>query len=406
MTELFNLQTKTDTAAKMILLGENLITGDLNGDGNTDVVTRIGSYDDTVVIYWGKATGIDTVRPTKLLWKEHLDGFGDAMCIGNIIGDSIPDLVITAPASNNFGKVYIYRGAASFDTIPTLVLRGDSAFHHYGDNCAIGDLNNDGFNDLIIRGNYQYAPKNDRWMYVDIYWGGTSLDTLRKTRMRGNFGNSIALACFDVNGDGIADLLWTNRDSLDWVYIHFGGKNFATIPSLRLKDPGYADYGTCIADAGDMNGDGYDDIIVGAPLSQTTGYVYVYGGGPKMDGTFDAYAALSYDGYFGTSIAGIGDINGDGLADIIVGAPAYPFGQYRGYWAVFLGSKNIKVTSVCEEVNPPKSFQLNQNYPNPFNSETVISYQLEAEVGIKAYPPMGVTRGKVAILHHLESIII
>ena len=376
-TQLFTLQSKTDTSAKMILPGENLLTGDLNGDGNTDVVTRIGSYNDTVAIYWGTSTGIDTVHPTKLRWKQHLDDFGFGMYIGNIIGDSTPDLVISAPSSDYSGKVYIYRGGASFDTVPALVLKGDSAYHQYGVNCAIGDLNNDGFNDLIIKGNFQYWPTNDLWNYIDIWWGGTSLDSLQRTRIRSAYFNSDGLACFDVNGDGIADLLWTVKDSLDWVYVHYGGKNFDTIPSLRLKDPGFAEYGTSIVNAGDMNGDGYDDILVAAPYSQVTGYVYVYSGGPKMDGTLDAYASLAHDSYFGGSIAGIGDVNGDGLADIIVGAPRYPFYEKRGYWAIFLGSKNIKVTSVPEQADPPRSFELNQNYPNPFNSTTIISYRLE-----------------------------
>ena len=98
-----------------------------------------------------------------------------------------------------------------------------------------------------------------------------------------------------------------------------------------------------------------------------------------MDTHFDAAAGLSGVsdlGAFG-SIVGIGDINGDGYSDILVGAPNYQWFSNKGYFVILLGSKYIPVTAVNEPKNIlPQKFTLLQNYPNPFNPSTTISYIL------------------------------
>jgi len=381
VTGLYKNSGKGDISATTALQGTSATLADLNGDGKMDLIIRRnekGIVPDTVVIYWGTAAGLDSANPTKLIGEDKYDGFGSSICLGNIVGDSITDLVITAPyypKSAAQGKVYIYRGSPQFSTTPYITLLGDSINYGLGSDCAIGDVNNDGYNDLIIRG--YYGSRTPYHAYVDIYWGGASFDTIRGLRMVGGDNPSPGLACFDVNGDGIDDLLWSNTDSVLWVYVHYGGKNFSTTPNLRLRNPASAIFGEAIINAGDMNGDGYNDIAVGSREGQVTSYVFVFSGGPQIDGEVDAYYEISQS-QFGSTVAAIGDINGDGLCDIIVGAPTYPFEQNRGYWGIFLGSKNIPVTSVRKGEPPqPKSFELYQNYPNPFNGQTVISYQLK-----------------------------
>jgi len=390
-TGLYILQNPSDTAVKRILPGENLHVGDLNGDGWKDVVLRQNS---TVVIYWGTPTGIDTSNPTKL---KGTAAFGYAICIGNIIGDSIPDLMIGDQWYPNSGasqgRVYIYKGGMPFDTIPAIILDGDSAYYTFGTDIAVGDINNDGFNDLIVRGMFQYGPEADRFNYVDIWYGGAPFDTVRDLRLRCRASNVHGLACFDANGDGIDDLLWTNIDSsyLSWVNVHYGRKSFSSIPDVQLRDPQWAQYGNVIANAGDMNGDGYDDIVVGAYSGQVNGFVFVYCGGPKIDQYFDAAIGQSGYSYFGWSVSSIGDVNGDGLADIIIGAPNYEFSDQRGYWGVYLGDTAIHPSGVKENPNLPGIFQLFQSYPNPFNPQTTIRYDLNesAYITLKIFNELG-----------------
>ena len=388
-TGLYKLQNQSDKNPYGFILGDNIKLADLNGDGYVDIIIKkdgdLVTMIDTVIIYWGTDHGLDSSKTTKLCGEKRSDKFGEVICVGNIVGDSIVDLVVTAHDYNNLqGKIYIYRGGTTFASTPYITFLGDSMRYTLGWNCAIGDINNDGFNDLILRGYFQYGPPEQRFIYLDVYLGSQNFDTLKYLRIKGKEISVKGLAVFDVNGDGIDDLLWTNRDSADWVYIHYGGSNFSATTNLRLKDPGFpAVYGVDIANAGDMNGDGYNDILIGTRTGTATSYAYIYCGGPKINGEVDAYYQ-KYMSDFGCSLAGIGDVNGDGLSDIIVGAPEYPnVDQEKGYWGIFLGSKNIKVTSVTkEEPKQPQSFELYQNYPNPYNGQTVISYRLDAEATV------------------------
>jgi hypothetical protein len=396
-TNLYTLKTKNDTAVKKIIYGADILSGDLNNDGYADLVTytfaNLGGT-DTVLIYWGTATGIDSLSPFRIP-GEGRDDYLRPGLIGDVDNDGFNDLILLArDCSLSRGKVYIFRGPditnGKRDTIV-----GDSAHYRLGANAALGDLNNDGFNELIVRGWYSVGESHQWYDYINIYWGAGvgTINITNKTQFRGYGLSTEGLACFDVNGDGVDDLLWTDIDGdyFYWVNVHYGGNTFSTTPNLRLKNPGGANFGNVIANAGDMNGDGHDDIAIGTRTGYVTSYVFIYGGGPRINGECDAYYELSQSD-FGRTVAGIGDVNGDGLSDIIVGAPFYFAEQAKGYWGIFLGSTNIKVSAARgEEPTQPQSFELYQNYPNPFNGQTVIRYRLEqtADVTITITNPLG-----------------
>lgn len=394
-TAIYRLQSPADTIAQYKFIGENLLTGDLNGDGYQDIViAKYVNFDDTVFIYWGTSTGIDTVNPLKIPGENHGDWLWP-ICIGDINNDGKSDLILGAPYFPIHGKIYIFINPV-ITSIPDATITGDSVNDGLGTTCCVADLNDNGFNDLVLRGHKQSGPMDTWFDYVNVYWdvGKDTLNLKLGLQMRVNKYFRRGLACFDVNGDGKSDLLWAAYDSLyNYVYIHFGRSHFDTIPDLRLVNPGVADFGDVIVNAGDMNGDGYSDIAVGCPYADyTSGYVFIYAGGPKIDKFFDAGIGKNTYGGFGFSVASVGDINGDGLSDIIVGAPADPWAQCKGYWGIFLGSSAIKVGvfDVAEEI--PEHFSLYQNYPNPFNSRTIISYVLNipGNVTIKVYNILGI----------------
>lgn len=396
-TSFFRLQNLADTTAQLTLGGENPLIGDINNDGKQDVVVRksINGY-DTVYVYWGTTTGVDTLSPLKIPGENQFDDLRPAL-ISDINNDGLLDLILSAYQFSALkGKVYIFLNPVTSKT-PSATFVGDSLSPLLGVTVAIGDINQDGLKDLLIRGNSQRGSQSDFYDYVNVYWGRVGTNPLNLSfglQLKSKYVNSAGLACFDVNGDGKPDLVWTARDTSNWVYVNYGGTNFSTSPNLRLINPfpGIANFGYTIANAGDMNGDGYNDIAVGCPdATITSGFVIIYSGGPQIDPIFDAAVAQSQDSYFGWSISSVGDVSGDGLADIVVGAPHYSFTNDQGYWGIFKGDSSIPVTDVRESREVPKDFILEQAYPNPFNPKTTINYRLgsAANVLLELYDELG-----------------
>lgn len=152
----------------------------------------------------------------------------------------------------------------------------------------------------------------------------------------------------DVNGDGFEDVIvgargWDTAGGLfdeGAVFVFLGsangivGFNPATAHAIIQSTEANAEFGSSVAGAGDVNRDGFDDIIVGAPLASPSGLgvsgaAYIFHGGPLgiiATSPADANAVLEskqLEGHLGRSVASAGDVNGDGYADVIVGATLY-----------------------------------------------------------------------------------
>ena len=395
--KVYYLTTPADTIPRYTLTGYNCSTGDFNGDGIKDLLVN----GNPTEIYLGISPGVFDTIPFFVKYQEPEGyAFGRRIAVGKINGDIYDDLVVTDagyPDGNNIGRVYLFWGGMQMDTVPSYIVSGGYSRSGFGWNVTTGNLNNDEYDDIIVRGYDSNNPvSSQRFPYLRIFLGGNTIDTAAWKYFRGTLTSSFGLASFDVNGDGVKDLLWTNYsliDSMNSVYIHFSENNdIDTLPSLVLS----SNWAQNVADAGDMNGDGYEDILISSNGSDQGGssYIFVYSGGPKMDENFDAAAGIggvSNLGAFG-SIAGVGDINGDGLDDILVGAYAYKWFTEKGKWFIFLGDSSIPVTSVREkELSQPEDFVLYQNYPNPFNPRTVIGYNLSviSNVQITIYDVLG-----------------
>jgi hypothetical protein len=137
-----------------------------------------------------------------------------------------------------------------------------------------------------------------------------------------------------VNGDGYDDILVSSPyndgagSNSGEVYLYFGSKTGpSSVPDWSdLGEAAYDNFGTSLAGVGDVNSDGYDDIIIGAPLNDgaasNAGETYVYFGsatGPSTTPDWSDQGEAAGD-YFGFSVDGAGDVNGDGYDDIIIGA--------------------------------------------------------------------------------------
>ncbi len=163
--------------------------------------------------------------------------------------------------------------------------------------------------------------------------------TLESPVAVGRFGWSIAAG--DFNGDGFRDIAvgapftgetFNRRGN---VYVYFG-------PSLDLpfeiappEIP--AQLGICVSCAGDFNGDGYDDLLVGANTVRDTGAAYIFFGGTHFDGIADvAFLGENRVDNFGYACSGIGDINGDTYADVAIGALYYRYLRFDTTFATYV----------------------------------------------------------------------
>lgn len=277
----------------------------------------------------------------KLQWQglDSYDSFGDCLAIiGDVDGDGHDDIAIGAPGTSpggahRAGSVYLYSSRTG-----ALLLQWDgqvaseSLGYVIG---AAGDVNGDGIPDLIIGS--QYATPGglqDRGSaFVYSCANGALLHQWDGDVMFSKFGRAVAGAG-DVDGDGFADVLISGRTriglgSLQSKVVVFSGANGSEI--WQWIGNAHSWLSESVSGAGDVNGDGFDDFFIGAPGTEVGSYssagaAYLLSG---ADGSIlHSFQGIdSYD-YFGRTVAGVGDLDGDGVPDLAVGASGenYPAG--------------------------------------------------------------------------------
>ena len=325
--------------------------GDVNGDGYSDVIVGADLYDNGEMdeggafVYLGSSSGL----ATSPAWTAESNQIGAALgrwvaTAGDINGDGYSDVIVGADLYDNGeddeGRALVYLGsAAGLGTSAAWTAESDQMSALFGQVATAGDVNGDGYSDVVVGAN-GYGNDQIGEGRAFVYLGSPAGMALSPAWMdEGNqrdayFGESVATAG-DVNGDGYSDVIvgaygYDNGKGRAGIYL--GTPGGLTAPFLLGEDITGGYFGVSVSTAGDVNGDGYSDVIVGAYLARRA---YVYLGSFLGPSTIPDWFALGTRQFFGYSVATAGDVNGDGYSDVIIGAPGQ---SHDGQASVYLGS--------------------------------------------------------------------
>jgi len=346
--------------------------GDVNGDGYGDVIVGSLYYSSTsnagkAMVFYGRPGGLATSPDWLGKGENPGDLFGLAVAgAGDVNGDGYDDVVVGARGyrvgTDRVGRVYAYYGSpGGLSPSPGWMATGDQDNSYFGMVVAgAGDVNGDGYDDVLVSAPYYDDPEHDKGL-VYLYAGGPG--GLSPAPMWVTEGEAAAAAYGfgiggggDVNNDGFDDIvigsarLTAMGAIVGKAYLYLGGPGGPMFsPDWTVtgdQDGGYLGYGVAL-DA-DLNGDGFDDVMVGAPRyardDAEEGVVFVYYGdvgGPST--TPDWIAESNQSGsYFGRIAGSAGDVNRDGYSDLFVGATLYDHGQVdEGAAFVFHGGPGM-----------------------------------------------------------------
>jgi hypothetical protein len=232
----------------------------------------------------------------------------------------------------------------------------DSVFY-FGRSLASGDVNGDGFDDLLIIGDSVLHSTNPDSFYRGrcwIFYGGVNLDTIPDICLL-NLQKRIfgVIHSADINGDGFDDvLIGACYNQWEEVLIFLGSNQMDTICDYRIRGPSVGSIFGCEVSSGDVNGDGYNDLIVGAygaaphPGGYGKGQVYIYYGGPDFDIIPDVILNGGHENDiegFGSNVNSGGDVNRDGYEDIIIGAMNFG-SNLQGRIYIYFGGNPMDTT--------------------------------------------------------------
>ncbi|HEX4460259.1 MAG TPA: FG-GAP-like repeat-containing protein, partial [Polyangia bacterium] len=336
---------------------------DLNGDGYADIAVGAANVNrlmGSVLIHVGGKLG-PASAPTTITPPDD-DGpfaeFGSAVAsAGDVNGDGFADLIVGAPGGGaSMGAAYVYSGGASGLAATPTTLNGTTAHGYFGWSVSsAGDVNGDGYADVIV------APDDSNGASF-LYLGSANGVSTSPISLATPLGTSAASAG-DLNADGFGDIVvggnYANRD-VGAAYVFFGSANGPNAPLTLGPTMGpYAFFGYSVASAGDVNADGYSDIVVGSPGRAPTAYVFLGSATgvaavpielPNQGGPTDRLSTPT-SVEFSAAVSGAGDVNGDGYADVIVGCTA----TAAAY--VFLGgAKGPSTTPITFQLPGASSF--------------------------------------------------
>jgi MYXO-CTERM domain-containing protein len=325
--------------------------GDINGDGYDDVGIGAWRWDGgdanegRVRVHLGGPDGLEDDPDWEATGGQPEAFFGYRVVgAGDLDDDGFDDVAISAPGRTldveAEGAVYVWRGGASGLGIhPAWTLGGDQEAGRFGEALsAAGDVNGDGFDDLLVGQPLRQVVVSEEgaaFLFLGSATGPSAAAdwSTEGVQAAGHLGWALGGAG-DLDGDGFDDVVVAaphyDDAAVDTgrVLVWLGGSSsVSNSPDLVMSTPlAGAWLGAAIAGPTDLNNDGYDDLVLGAPYAQlnapNTGLVLVHPGGPG--GPSSAPQRIveggAMIGLFGSVIEAAGDVNGDGFDDVVVGA--------------------------------------------------------------------------------------
>jgi hypothetical protein len=373
--------------------------GDVDGDCNMDVI--IGergfdnsdastSYEGRVLVYYGSSSGINfTAAPDWTIeGNSNNSQFGfSCATAGDINNDGCSDIIIGAykhkVSYDRPGRVIVFYGDKNrAHNLQSWEMLGEHNGCWFGYSVAsAGDVNGDNYDDVIV-GAPTFSNEQTWVGKVYVFFGGPNGLTqtvadwvFEGVNAGGQFGISVSAA--DVNGDQKSDIIvgashYGGTYNKGRVYCFYGDSNFQckTSPDWEKSGLNYSEFGHCVANAGDVNSDGYDDIIIGAPNAKINnllhvGMAYVFYGSITGLNTYENFPwvleGVEEDEYLGYSVGCAGKINDDSVTqydDIFVGVPGYRTYNQGGVF-LFHGSSSGIIGSYSSHactINGPRTY--------------------------------------------------
>jgi len=250
--------------------------------------------------------------------------------LGDVDGDGQDDFAAGAYSgsgerSSLSGTVTVYKGGA--EPRQLVVLEGEDAFDKFGYALASGDLNHDGITDLIVGAPF-HSPSPALYQSGSVYvffgpsYAQSNVLEIPATANNGGIGFSLAVG--DINGDGTDDLL---MEASYKVIGYYGGTNFSAAADPDVvygsRDSGF---GRSMAVIGDVNRDGYNDLAVGAYKAAMdaddidTGRLYILAGGNSSLDLLATIDGKEQCGQFAAAILPMTDMDDDGIPELAVSA--------------------------------------------------------------------------------------
>ncbi len=343
--------------------------GDVNGDGYDDMIVGADHFDEgqadegKVFVYLGSPSGLSTSAAWSAQNDQAFALFGSSVAAaGDVNDDGYDDVLVGAVGYTNGqtaeGAAFVYFGSAAGPSLTyDWMAEGNQASSGFGASLGgAGDVNGDGYDDLII-GARSYDNDQVDEGRVFVYHGSPTGPEASPAWMMEAYEDGAAYGyavgtAGDVNGDGYSDIIigtpyWDHQAFLDngRVSVFLGSpsglKSTSVWDFIGLQS---VNLGASVGTAGDVNGDGYDDIIMGAPLdsyqNNSAGTAIVtYGSATMSAATFTFIDTLVANAHLGSAVSTAGDVNNDGYADILIGASTYTNGQSsEGQAFLHLGS--------------------------------------------------------------------